>query len=269
MKLHFHGAARGVTGSRHLLETRGGGVLLDCGLYQGHRDEAFRRNRLLGFDPKSVRSVVLSHAHIDHSGALPCLVRAGWKGPIYATPATADLAAIMLQDSAAIQERDVEIVNRREGTSKEPLYTAQDARAAAALLQPVPYHQAFQPADHVTCSFHDAGHMLGSSLVRIESEGKRIVFSGDLGRSSAAPNSSPAPTPSSWKAPTPTASTRLRRTRSAISRPSSARSPAAAARSSSPRSPWAARSTSRTGSSASRAAFRRSRSTSTAPSPPT
>jgi len=184
MKLHFHGAARGVTGSRHLLETRGGGVLLDCGLYQGHRDEAFRRNRLLGFDPKSVRSVVLSHAHIDHSGALPCLVRAGWSGPIYATPATADLAAIMLQDSAAIQERDVEIVNRREGTSKEPLYTAQDARAAAALLQPVPYHQAFQPADHVTCSFHDAGHMLGSSLVRIESEGKRIVFSGDLGRAS-------------------------------------------------------------------------------------
>src|SRR3954471_25064779 len=117
MKLHFHGAARSVTGSRHLLETRNGGVLLDCGLYQGRRDEAFQRNRLLGFDLRSVQSVVLSHAHIDHSGALPALVKAGWKGPIYATPATADLAGLMLLDSAAIQERDVEIVNRREGTS--------------------------------------------------------------------------------------------------------------------------------------------------------
>ncbi|HLY10907.1 MAG TPA: MBL fold metallo-hydrolase [Planctomycetota bacterium] len=184
MKLHFHGAARSVTGSRHLLETRSGGVLLDCGLYQGSRDEAFRRNRLLGFDLKSVQSVVLSHAHIDHSGALPGLVKAGWSGAIYATPATVDLATIMLQDSAYIQERDIEIINRREGTSKEPLYTSDDARAAAAMLRPNPYHQRFQPAEHVVCSFHDAGHILGSSLVQIESEGKRIVFSGDLGRAS-------------------------------------------------------------------------------------
>src|SRR5579859_6416036 len=111
MKLHFHGAARSVTGSRHLLETRQGGVLLDCGLYQGRREESFRRNRQLGFDLKSVQSVVLSHAHIDHSGALPALVKAGWSGPIFATPATADLATIMLQDSAFIQERDMEIIN--------------------------------------------------------------------------------------------------------------------------------------------------------------
>jgi metallo-beta-lactamase family protein len=184
MKLHFHGAARSVTGSRHLLETRSGGVLLDCGLYQGPREEAFRRNRILGFDLRSVQSVVLSHAHIDHSGALPALVKAGWAGPVYATPATADLAELMLLDSAAIQERDVEIVNRREGTSRPPLYTSDDARAAAALLRPVPYHQRFEAAEHVVCSFHDAGHMLGSSLVRIESEGKRILFSGDLGRAS-------------------------------------------------------------------------------------
>src|SRR6516225_5806054 len=143
MKLHFHGAARSVTGSRHLLETRGGSVLLDCGLYQGPREEAFKRNRVLGFDVKSVQSVVLSHAHIDHSGALPALVKAGWAGPVYATPATADLAELMLLDSAAIQERDVEIVNRREGTSRPPLYTSDDARAAAALLRPVPYHQRF------------------------------------------------------------------------------------------------------------------------------
>jgi metallo-beta-lactamase family protein len=184
MKLHFHGAARSVTGSRHLLETRSGGVLLDCGLYQGPREESFRRNRAFGFDLRVVGSVVLSHAHIDHSGALPALVRAGWSGPIYATPATADLAALMLMDSAAIQERDVEFINRREGTRMEPLYTSDDARAAAALLKPVPYHQPFKPAEHVVCSFHDAGHMLGSSLVRIESEGRRIVFSGDLGRAS-------------------------------------------------------------------------------------
>jgi len=184
MKLHFHGAARSVTGSRHLLETREGGVLLDCGLYQGPRDEAFKRNRAFGFDLRSVQSVVLSHAHIDHSGALPTLVRAGWKGPIYATPATADFASLMLLDSASIQERDVEFINKREGTSKEPLYTSDDARAASALLKAMPYHQPFHASANVTCSFHDAGHMLGSSLVRIEAEGKRIVFSGDLGRAS-------------------------------------------------------------------------------------
>src|SRR5262245_15384632 len=184
MKLHFHGAARSVTGSRHLLETRGGSVLLDCGLYQGPREEAFRRNRVFGFDVKSVHSVILSHAHIDHSGALPALVKAGWSGPIYATPASADLAALMLQDSASIQERDVQFVNEREGPSKEPLYTSDDAKATAALIQPIPYHQVFQAAPNLSVSFHDAGHMLGSSVVRLESEGKRIVFSGDLGRAS-------------------------------------------------------------------------------------
>lgn len=184
MKLHFHGAARSVTGSRHLLETRHGSVLLDCGLYQGHREEAFKRNRAFGFDLKSVQAVILSHAHIDHSGALPALVKSGWSGPIYATPATADLAALMLQDSASIQERDVQFVNRQQGTSREPLYTMDDARAATALLKPIPYHQVFEAAPNLKVSFHDAGHMLGSALVNLESEGKRIVFSGDLGRAS-------------------------------------------------------------------------------------
>jgi metallo-beta-lactamase family protein len=184
MKLHFHGAARSVTGSRHLLETANGSVLLDCGLYQGPREEAFKRNRAFGFDVKSVHSVILSHAHIDHSGALPSLVKAGWTGPIYATPATADLAALMLLDSASIQERDIQFINKREGTSKEPLYTTDDAKAASALIQTVPYHQVFQAAPNLNVSFHDAGHMLGSALVKIETEGKRIVFSGDLGRAS-------------------------------------------------------------------------------------
>lgn len=184
MKLHFHGAARSVTGSRHLLELRDGNVLLDCGLYQGPREEAWKRNRAFGFDLKGLRSVILSHAHIDHSGALPTLVKAGWSGPIYATPATADLAALMLLDSAAIQERDIEYLNHREGTNKEPVYTSEDAKAAIALLKPIPYHQVFGAVANLKASFHDAGHMLGSSLVRLETEGKRIVFTGDLGRDS-------------------------------------------------------------------------------------
>lgn len=184
MKLHFHGAARSVTGSRHLLETSKASVLLDCGLYQGPREESFRRNRSFGFDVKAVHAVVLSHAHIDHSGALPALVRAGWAGPIYATPATADLTALMLQDSAAIQERDIQFVNHREGSQKQPLYSSDDANAASSMLKPIPYHQTFEPAPNLRVSFHDAGHILGSALVKLETEGRRIVFSGDLGRAS-------------------------------------------------------------------------------------
>ena len=134
MKLHFHGAARSVTGSRHLLETRGGSVLLDCGLYQGPREEAFRRNRVFGFDPKSIHAVVLSHAHIDHSGALPALVKGGFKGPIFATPATADLAGVMLADSANIQARDAEMVRKYEGKAPEPLYDADDVRRTVELF---------------------------------------------------------------------------------------------------------------------------------------
>ncbi len=182
MKISFHGAARGVTGSRHLLEVRGRRILLDCGLFQGRRDESFRRNRDLGFDARSINAVILSHAHIDHSGALPALVRAGFSGPVYATPATADLAELMLADSASIQERDVQIVNRREGTNREPIYTVEDARAAARLFRPIPYWKPAEVADGARVSFHDAGHMLGSSIVRLEADGRTIVFSGDLGR---------------------------------------------------------------------------------------
>jgi metallo-beta-lactamase family protein len=183
MKLRFHGAARSVTGSRHLLETTHGRVLLDCGLFQGPRAESYRRNRDFGFDPGSVDAVLLSHAHIDHSGALPALVRAGFSGPIFATPATADLASVMLEDSAFIQERDTEYVNRREGVEREPLYTIEDAREALKLFRPVPYHEVREFAG-LRFSFHDAGHMLGSSLVRVESEGRVLLFSGDLGRAS-------------------------------------------------------------------------------------
>src|SRR5437773_1378918 len=184
MKLAFHGAARTVTGSRHLLEFDGRKVLLDCGMVQGRREESFDRNRVFGFDPKSISSVILSHAHIDHSGALPTLVKAGFSGPIYATPATADLADVMLQDSAHIQENDAQFVSDREGRKIEPLYTVDDAKAAAKLLKPVPYHQAFEIGDGASVSFHDAGHMLGSSLVRIETRTRKVLFSGDLGRDS-------------------------------------------------------------------------------------
>ena len=184
MKLAFHGAARSVTGSRHLLEAAGKRVLLDCGLVQGRRDESFHRNRNFGFDPCALDAVVLSHAHIDHSGAIPALVKAGFHGPIYATPGTSDLAEVMLLDSGAIQERDVEIVNKFEGTKREPLYTQDDARKAAKLFKDIPYGQPREILPGITIDFHDAGHMLGSSVVRVRADHKTVVFSGDLGRAS-------------------------------------------------------------------------------------
>jgi metallo-beta-lactamase family protein len=184
VKIAFHGAARSVTGSRHLLEAAGRRILLDCGLVQGRRQESFDRNRSFGFDPKSLDAVVLSHAHIDHSGALPALVKAGFQGPVFATPATADLAELMLLDSGAIQERDVEYVNRREGTSRRPLYTVEDARATAKLMKDVPYGTLTEIFPGLRISFHDAGHMLGSSLVRVQSDHRTLVFTGDLGRAS-------------------------------------------------------------------------------------
>jgi metallo-beta-lactamase family protein len=184
MKLTFHGAARSVTGSRHLLEIRGKRLLLDCGLVQGHREEAARRNRHFGFDPREIDAVVLSHAHIDHSGALPALVKAGFRGPIFATPATADLAAVMLEDSAFIQLRDVETVRKYGGRPPEPLYGPDDVRRTVALFRPIPYGREVEALPAVKLDFHDAGHMLGSSLVRLRAEGRTLVFSGDLGRAS-------------------------------------------------------------------------------------
>ena len=133
MKLSFHGAVRSVTGSRHLLEVDGNRVLLDCGLFQGRREDTERRNRYLGFDAREVDAVLLSHAHIDHSGALPALAKHGFSGSVYATRATADLAEVMLTDSAHLQESDCQYVNRKErrkdGTCRQPLYTADDVRA--------------------------------------------------------------------------------------------------------------------------------------------
>lgn len=187
MHLSFHGAARGVTGSRHLLDVNGTRILLDCGLFQGRREESNRRNREFGFDSKSVHAVVLSHAHIDHSGALPSLVKQGFRGPIYATPASVDLGKVMLEDSAHIHERDVEIVSRREGRTIEPIYTTEDARQAGKQFRGVEYWRSFEVADGIRVTLHEAGHMLGSAIVRLElsEKGKKrtLIFSGDYGRS--------------------------------------------------------------------------------------
>ena len=192
MKLTFHGAARTVTGSRHLLEVNGHRILLDCGLFQGRREESEQRNRQMRFEAGSVDAVVLSHAHIDHSGAIPALVKNGFKGPIHATPATTDLCGVMLRDSAHIQEKDVETINRREGLTgnraKKPLYTEEDALRAAKRFRNQPYHRPFEVADGVIATFLDAGHILGAAMVRLDisEKGRRrtLVFSGDLGRPS-------------------------------------------------------------------------------------
>ena len=191
MKISFMGAARTVTGSQHLIEVNGKRILLDCGLYQGHRAEANRRNRTLPFDPKSIDVMVLSHAHIDHSGNIPNLVKRGYRGDIVSTPATRDLCASMLLDSAHIQEQDVYFVNKRlkRGEERvEPIYTQQDAAESINSFTTQSYYRPRTIAPGVTLTFKDAGHMLGSTFVVLDIEDQeqkrdyRLVFSGDLGR---------------------------------------------------------------------------------------
>ncbi|HXK03772.1 MAG TPA: MBL fold metallo-hydrolase [Verrucomicrobiae bacterium] len=195
MKLTFWGAAGAVTGSMHLLETGGRRILLDCGLNQGKRKESDFKNRHLPFPGSSIDEVVLSHAHIDHSGNLPTLVKNGFAGHIYATPPTADLCKWMLLDTAHIQEKDAEFLNKRlelrkraglENGLVEPLYDTPDAERTLPLFQGVPYHQAQTLADRVSYVPYDAGHILGSSSVVIRDETGAapltLTFSGDVGR---------------------------------------------------------------------------------------
>ncbi|GAB4526821.1 MAG: MBL fold metallo-hydrolase [Anaerolineae bacterium] len=190
MQIQFWGAAQCVTGSMHLLSVNGHKLLLDCGLYQGKRKEAFERNRTLPFDASQIDAVILSHAHIDHSGNLPSLVRSGFNGPIYTTSATRDLDAYMLLDSAHIQESDVAYVNKRRAkqgkTLFEPLYTRRDAMNTLTHFSTVEYGRPFEPAPGVQVHFRDAGHILGSAIVVIDvtehGRKRRLVFSGDLGR---------------------------------------------------------------------------------------
>lgn len=189
LQLTFHGAAGRVTGSLHLLEAAGARIALDAGLFQGTRSESTELNRTLPFDPRRLDAVILSHAHIDHSGRLPLLVRHGFHGPIYATPATRDLCAVMLPDSAEIQERDAEFLARRgkAGPLSEPLYTLRDAVAVQDLMVGVPYRRIQFVRKNLSFEYTDAGHILGSASVDIRiTEGgapHRLVFSGDIGRS--------------------------------------------------------------------------------------
>ncbi len=189
MRIRFLGGVRTVTGSMHLVETEGGSLLLECGLFQGPREESNRRNRFLPGPAKKARAVILSHAHIDHSGALPALLKSGWKGNIHLTEATGELADLMLRDSGAIQEKDAEFLNRhprRDGGRVEPLYTVEDAARVARRFRPHPYGEEFEPIPGVTARFADAGHILGSAVVHLtvrEAGGvTRLVFTGDLGR---------------------------------------------------------------------------------------
>ena len=190
MKLTIFGAAQTVTGSKHLLEINGRRLLLECGLFQGKRKNTYDFNLNFDFDPKSIDAVILSHAHIDHSGNLPNLVKQGYRGPIYATPATRDLADIMLKDSGHIHEYDVKYVNKRRAKKGqppvEPLYTMADAARTTPLFHEVGYETDFHPVQGVTARFLDAGHILGSAavLLDLEEDGRktRLWFSGDIGR---------------------------------------------------------------------------------------
>lgn len=190
MQINFHGAAHTVTGSQHLLEINGAKLLLDCGSYQGKRSESYERNLNFYYDPRKVDAVILSHAHIDHSGNLPNLVRQGYARPIYATSATAELSNIMLLDSGHIQEADAKFVNKKQSRRGdgpiEPLYRQSDAAEVAQYFQAVDYDTEFEPVPGVIARFVEAGHILGSAAIslKIEEKGRKfqLWFSGDIGR---------------------------------------------------------------------------------------
>ncbi len=191
MKIQFAGAAGEVTGSKHVVTFNDKKILLDCGMFQGRRKEAHDKNRNFVFDPKELDAVILSHAHIDHSGLLPYLVKSGFDGPIYSTHATRDLCNYMLADSAYIQEREFEWLKKKKkkkGFIEEPLYTIQDAEHTLQKFHAVSYEQSFVVSDGIVGSFYDAGHILGSSLIHLIFYDKktkkhlRLCFSGDLGR---------------------------------------------------------------------------------------
>jgi metallo-beta-lactamase family protein len=183
----FWGAAGQVTGSCHLLEWNGRRVLLDCGLFQGHRDDAAQLNAAESFDPRQIEAVVLSHAHIDHSGRLPLIASRRFDKPIYATPATRDLCASMLPDAAHIQESDFRYLQKKghAGNASAPLYTMADAVDVAKLMEAHPYERPFTVAGDLTVTYRDAGHILGSANVEVQigtPAPHRLVFSGDVGR---------------------------------------------------------------------------------------
>jgi metallo-beta-lactamase family protein len=190
MKIHFDGAAQTVTGSQHLLEINGKQLLLDCGLFQGKRKDFYDRNLKFKYNPASIDAVVLSHAHIDHSGNLPNLVKKGFSGPIYTTPATAMLADVMLRDAGHIQEADVVFVNKKRARQGEPpvepLYTIEDAARVANYFKATEYDTPTEILPGVTLTLVEAGHIMGSAgiVLDIQENGRsyRLWFSGDIGR---------------------------------------------------------------------------------------
>ncbi|MBI2463340.1 MBL fold metallo-hydrolase [Candidatus Peregrinibacteria bacterium] len=193
MHIKFLGADREVTGSRHLIHVNGKNILLDCGMFQGKRSQEYARNIGLPFDASEIDAVVLSHAHIDHSGNLPVLVKKGFKGPIYCTFATRDLCTFMLQDSAYIQEREIEYINEKlhrkgQKDNLDAIYTLEDAEHALLSFQSINYNKEFNVTDGVKAIFQDAGHILGSANVTLNIDDKRagkhitLAFTGDLGR---------------------------------------------------------------------------------------
>lgn len=193
MQIRFLGGAQTVTGSQHLLKVNGKKILLECGLFQGRRKETYEKNQNFRFDPDSLDALILSHAHIDHSGNIPNLVKQGYSGPIFATGTTVDLVQIMLRDSAYLQEKDIKWVNKiraRKGEPPaEPLYTLEDVEKAMLAFVGLQYDKSFEVVPGVKLTYRDAGHILGSAsvLLEINENGRKIRFgfSGDLGRKGA------------------------------------------------------------------------------------
>ncbi len=192
MELTIHGAAQEVTGSMHLLEINGKRVLLECGLYQGHRADTYQRNLNFPFDPASIDTVVLSHAHIDHSGNLPNLVKRGFRGSIWCTAATRNLCTYMLMDAGYIQEMDAKYLNRKKSRQGEPpiepIYTRDDAQQSLGQFVGIGLHRPIPIADGVELTFYNAGHILGAAFVVLDlhehstDRKLRLAFSGDVGR---------------------------------------------------------------------------------------
>lgn len=191
MKIAFHGAARCVTGSKHLLTLQNGKkILLDCGMFQGMGKDTDALNRSFGFDPLKIDAMILSHAHIDHSGLIPKLTKEGYKGTIFCTPATKELTAVLLEDSAEIQEDDIKYENKRRAAAGQPyltpLYTLEDAKRSQQYLVTVEYNKWFDVIENVQAMYTDAGHIIGSGCVhlKINENGKTrtLTFSGDVGR---------------------------------------------------------------------------------------
>ncbi|NNL21372.1 MAG: MBL fold metallo-hydrolase [Ignavibacteriaceae bacterium] len=191
MQIQFIGGARTVTGSQHLLSINGKKILLECGLFQGRRKETYEKNKSFIFNPAEIDTLILSHAHIDHSGNIPNLVKNGFRGPIFATAATVDLCQIMLRDSAHLQERDIEWVNKKRKKKKldpiEALYSFEDVETAMQQFIGVQYNYPIEIYPGVTATFQDAGHILGSAsiLLEVEESGSKKIrfgFTGDIGR---------------------------------------------------------------------------------------